>query len=90
MNTMTVPRTAGQAIGAITKLTNKQDAKDVLTVNVEYNQLAALLEEGDVNDPETGYSKYPGNTNSFIIDNDVYQVVMAKYKGAIPEFVKNV
>ena len=87
MNTMTVPRTAGQAIGAITKLTNKQDANDVLTVNVEYNQLAALLEEGDVNDPKTGYSKYPGNTNSFVINNDVYQVVMAKYKGAIPEFV---
>jgi len=87
MNTISVPRTAGQAIGAITKLTNTQDANDVLTINVEYNQLAALLEEGDVNDPKTGFSKFPGNTNSFIIDNEVYQVVMAKYKGAIPEFV---
>jgi len=87
MNTMTVPRTAGQAIGAITKLTNTKDASDVLTVNVEYNQLAALLEEGDVNDPATGYSKYPGNTNSFVVDLAVYERVMAKFKGAIPEFV---
>eukprot|EP01084_Bolivina_argentea_P009428 17598_1 len=87
MNTMTVPRTAGQAIGAITKLSNKNNAKDVLTINVEYNQLSALLVEGDVNDPNTGYSAYPGNTNSFIINNDVYCVVMEKYKGAIPEFV---
>merc|ERR1712228_282501 len=84
---MTVPRTAGQAIGAITKLTNKQNVNDVLTINVEYNQLSSLLEEGDVNDPKTGYSKFPGNTNSFIINNDIYQIVMEKYKGAIPEFV---
>merc|ERR1719229_1309997 len=87
MNTISVPRTAGQAIGAITKLTNTQDANDVLTINVEYNQLAALLEEGDINDPKTGFSKFPGNTNSFIINNDVYCVIMNKYKGAIPEFV---
>ncbi len=87
MNTMTVPRTAGQAIGAITKLTNKNNSADVLTVNVEYNQLSALLSEGDVNDPQTGFSKYPGNTNSFIINNEVYCVVMDRYKGAIPEFV---
>eukprot|EP00485_Elphidium_margaritaceum_P003951 CAMPEP_0202686322 /NCGR_PEP_ID=MMETSP1385-20130828/2140_1 /ASSEMBLY_ACC=CAM_ASM_000861 /TAXON_ID=933848 /ORGANISM="Elphidium margaritaceum" /LENGTH=627 /DNA_ID=CAMNT_0049340881 /DNA_START=40 /DNA_END=1923 /DNA_ORIENTATION=+ len=87
MNTMTVPRTAGQAIGAITKLTNKQNANDVLTINVEYNQLAALLPDGDVNDPSTGYSQYPGNTNSFVINNDAYALVMEKYKGAIPEFV---
>eukprot|EP00486_Rosalina_sp_Unknown_P016643 CAMPEP_0201597326 /NCGR_PEP_ID=MMETSP0190_2-20130828/193872_1 /ASSEMBLY_ACC=CAM_ASM_000263 /TAXON_ID=37353 /ORGANISM="Rosalina sp." /LENGTH=330 /DNA_ID=CAMNT_0048058285 /DNA_START=738 /DNA_END=1730 /DNA_ORIENTATION=- len=84
---MTVPRTAGQAIGAITKLTNKNDVNDILTINVEYNQLAALLPEGDVNEKETGYSKFPGNTNSFIINNDTYCIVMDKYKGAIPEFV---
>eukprot|EP00484_Ammonia_sp_Unknown_P017583 CAMPEP_0197039630 /NCGR_PEP_ID=MMETSP1384-20130603/16411_1 /TAXON_ID=29189 /ORGANISM="Ammonia sp." /LENGTH=635 /DNA_ID=CAMNT_0042470259 /DNA_START=84 /DNA_END=1991 /DNA_ORIENTATION=- len=87
MNSMTVPRTAGQALGAITKLTNKNNANDVLTINVEYNQLAALLPDGDVNDPKTGFSQYPGNTNTFVINNDVYCVVMEKYKGAIPEFV---
>ena len=87
MNSMTVPRTAGQAIGAITKLTNKNNSDDILTINVEYNQLSALLPDGDVNEESTGYSKYPGNTNSFIINNDTYIEVMGKYKGAIPEFV---
>lgn len=87
MNSMTVPRTAGQAIGAITKLTNKNNSNDILTINVEYNQLSALLPQGDINEKETGYSKFPGNTNSFIINNDTYCIVMDKYKGAIPEFV---
>ena len=39
-----------------------------MVINVEYNQLDPLLRasgnpEGDVNDPATGFSPYPGNIN---------------------------
>lgn len=39
-----------------------------MVINVEYNQLDPLLRatghsDGDVNDPETGFSPYPGNIN---------------------------
>jgi hypothetical protein len=39
-----------------------------MVLNVEYNQLDPLLRasghpDGDVNDPTTGYSPYPGNIN---------------------------
>merc|ERR1719373_835456 len=89
MNTITIPRLAGQAVGGIALLKHEDGSE--LTINVEYNQLGPLLKstgdkKGDVAN-ETGFSPYPGNTNSFIIDNEVYQVVMEKYKGAIPEFV---
>lgn len=39
-----------------------------MVLNVEYNQLDPLLRasghpDGDVNDPATGYSPFPGNIN---------------------------
>jgi hypothetical protein len=42
-----------------------------MVINVEYNQLDPLLRatghpDGDVNDPETGFSPYPGNINQVL------------------------
>lgn len=42
-----------------------------MVLNVEYNQLDPLLRasgypDGDVNDPTTGYSPFPGNINQVI------------------------
>ncbi len=63
MNSLAVPRKAKEQIGAIAKLTHTDGHS--LTINVEYNQLDPLLrgtinKEGDVNDPQTGYSPFPG------------------------------
>jgi UDP-sugar pyrophosphorylase len=43
-----------------------------MTLNVEYNQLDPLLRatinpEGDVNDPATGHSPFPGNINQLVL-----------------------
>ncbi|ETO24200.1 hypothetical protein RFI_12957 [Reticulomyxa filosa] len=92
MNSITIPRRPKQPIGAITQLRHTGN-DDVLTINVEYNQLEPLLKncsesrEGDIADNRTGYSKYPGNCNTLILKLDTYNRVMAKTKGAVPEFV---
>ena len=71
----------GEAAGAITKLASKDGdgAKD-LVINVEYNQLAPLLldatGEGDVNDPATGFSPYPGNANVLVLELDSYAATL--------------
>jgi len=88
MNSVTVPRRPGQALGAITTL---KKGKEVLTVNVEYNQLGPLLQstgdkKGDVADA-SGYSPYPGNCNVFILRLNTYAALMAKTNGLMPEFV---
>ena len=48
-------------------------------LNVEYNQLDPLLREGDgagdVNDPDTGFSPYPGNINQLVFALDPYSEV---------------
>jgi len=85
MNTVTVPRRPGQAMGAITRL--KKD-KEVVTVNVEYNQLDALLKgSGGDKAGKDGFSPYPGNTNVFIVKADTYAAVLEKSQGLMPEFV---
>jgi len=89
MNTITIPRLAGQAVGGITLLKHEDGSE--LTINVEYNQLGPLLKstgdkKGDVAN-ESGFSPYPGNTNSFILDHDLYCTILEDSKGAIPEFV---
>jgi len=88
MNSITCPRKAKQAIGAITKLTKGNEQK---TMNVEYNQLDPLLRatvspEGDVND-ETGFSPYPGNINQLVFNLDSYVSILERTKGVMPEFV---
>lgn len=88
MNSITCPRKAKQAIGAITKLTKGDEER---TINVEYNQLDPLLratghDDGDVNDA-TGFSPFPGNINQLLFNLDSYVAVLERTKGVMPEFV---
>lgn len=89
MNTLAIGRKAGENVGAICTLEGKDG--DALTVNVEYNQLAPLLLAaglgGDVAEPSTGLSAFPGNTNILLFQLPQYLEVLKKTNGAIPEFV---
>jgi UDP-sugar pyrophosphorylase len=90
MNSMAVPRKAKQAVGGIAKL--KKVTGEERTINVEYNQLDPLLRasgypDGDVNDPNTGFSPYPGNINQLLFQLKPYCQVLKRSKGAMPEFV---
>ena len=63
VNSLCVPRKAGEAIGGIARLRSERSGSS-MTINVEYNQLDPLLRatvspEGDVND-DSGWSPYPG------------------------------
>ncbi|QDZ20571.1 UTP--glucose-1-phosphate uridylyltransferase [Chloropicon primus] len=89
VNSLAVPRKAKEAIGAICKLVK---AESSMTLNVEYNQLDPLLRstvnpEGDVNDPSTGFSPYPGNINQLIFSVPDYHKQLESSKGHVPEFV---
>jgi len=95
VNSLTVPRKPGEAVGAICKLVpdedgKKRDLKD-LTINVEYNQLDALLKStpvgGDAADAKTGLSPYPGNINVLVFKAKPYAVALEKSHGIVPEFV---
>ena len=62
------------------------------TINVEYNQLDPLLRasgfpDGDVNDPNTGFSPFPGNINQLLFKLRPYAEALLRTKGAMPEFV---
>ncbi len=88
VNSMVVPRTAGEAAGGIVRL---ESETRTLTINVEYNQLDPLLRasghpDGDVAD-DTGYSPYPGNTNVLVMALAPYVDTLARTEGGIPEFV---
>jgi UDP-sugar pyrophosphorylase len=98
MNTISVPRRAGDASGALMTLTRSADsgadaaAAAGVTVNVEYNQLDALVRSsldarGDYNDPATGTSPFPGNTNQLIFALPAYAAALQASAGAMPEFV---
>uniref|UniRef100_A0A7S1BAW7 UTP-monosaccharide-1-phosphate uridylyltransferase n=1 Tax=Corethron hystrix TaxID=216773 RepID=A0A7S1BAW7_9STRA len=91
MNSIATPRFAKQAIGGITRLENASTGA-TRTINIEYNQLDPLLRstgfpEGDVADPKTGFSPYPGNINQLIFSLPVYSNVLDRTEGAMPEFV---
>ena len=69
MNSLTVPRSPGEAAGAICSLV--REGAPPLVINVEYNQLDALLKtngDGDTAD-ESGYSPYPGNVNTLVLSS---------------------
>ena len=92
MNTISVPRKAGDASGALMTLTADGGKGRAITVNVEYNQLDALVKgagagAGDVNDPSTGCSPYPGNTNQLIVALAPYAAALGASGGRMPEFV---
>ena len=101
VNTVAVPRVAKQAIGALVKLSNVVTGSK-LTMNVEHDFLDSLLKGseygddrgqgggteagGDVSDPLTGYSPYPGNTNQILFCIKSY-LNMLFYFGQIEDFV---
>eukprot|EP00898_Chlorokybus_atmophyticus_P004496 jgi/Chlat1/5047/Chrsp33S05056 len=90
VNSLAVPRRAKESIGAITELTHTDGSK--ITINVEYNQLDPLLRattfpDGDVNDPKTGFSPFPGNINQLVFALEPYAHTLDKTKGLITEFV---
>lgn len=89
VNSLTVPRKPGEAVGAICKLNHKNGSS--LTINVEYNQLDPLLRstisaDGDKAD-HTGFSPFPGNINVLIFNALSYRAALDKSGGAVPEFV---
>uniref|UniRef100_A0A7S1YBI8 UTP-monosaccharide-1-phosphate uridylyltransferase n=1 Tax=Grammatophora oceanica TaxID=210454 RepID=A0A7S1YBI8_9STRA len=92
MNSICIPRLAGEAAGAITRLEHKTDPEKSLVINVEYNQLDPLLqtqaEGGDVADETTGYSPFPGNANNLVLELDAYhQTLKGEDQGVVLEFV---
>jgi len=96
MNTLSVPRKAGDASGALMTLTSSGadggPPARAVTVNVEYNQLDALVRgsvdsRGDYNLPSTGNSPFPGNTNQLIFHLPAYVAALEASAGAMPEFV---
>jgi UDP-sugar pyrophosphorylase len=91
VNSMSIPRIAKQAVGAITKLVNAADGSS-MTINIEYNQLDPLLRatgsaDGDVNDPVTGFSPYPGNINQLLFSLEPYMTELYRSHGIMSEFV---
>lgn len=87
-NSIGVPRVMGESVGAITKLVS---ARKEMTINVEYNQLDALLLDSHLTG-ERGLGKgmcssFPGNTNALIICLKNYLDVLEKSKGVIAEFI---
>jgi UDP-sugar pyrophosphorylase len=90
VNSLTIPRKPGDAVGAICQLTNSETNKTI-TLNVEYNQLDPLLkskynQNGDVANEE-GLSNFPGNTNVLLFELSSYVENLERTKGITPEFV---
>ena len=78
-------------MGAICRLVKDDDSGEDLVINVEYNQLDALLKakwnpDGDVAN-ERGYSSFPGNTNTLVFKIPDYCDSLQASGGIIPEFV---
>ena len=89
VNSVAVSRTAGESIGGLMKLTSAGGQS--MTVNVEYNQIDALLKStveprGDVAG-EDGFSPYPGSINQLILALGPYAANLKATGGAMPEFV---
>ena len=89
VNSVCVPRTAGESIGGLMRLTHKDGR--MMTTNVEYNQIDALLKEtvdprGDVAGPD-GFSPYPGSINQLLFELKPYEAKLRKSGGMMPEFV---
>mmetsp|Transcript_42448 Transcript_42448/g.133715 ORF Transcript_42448/g.133715 Transcript_42448/m.133715 type:complete len:610 (+) Transcript_42448:195-2024(+) len=85
VNTMAVPRKAGDACGAIMKL-RRPDGTSLIN-NVEYNEVQDLLGDKMDYDPKLGESPYPGNTNQIIFKLSSYLQALVESNGKVPEFV---
>lgn len=72
---------------------HKSDPSKSLVINVEYNQLDPLLRTqgdclGDVPDPKTGYSPFPGNANNLVLELSAYaKTLRGEDQGVVLEFV---
>ena len=92
MNSITVPRRPGEASGSVCRLA-KKDGSDGVTTNVEYNQLNPLLQAAFGRDDAAaegcpdGFSAYPGNVNSFVVEMGAYVRALKVSGGLMPEFV---
>ncbi|KAL4157119.1 hypothetical protein PRNP1_006144 [Phytophthora ramorum] len=88
----TVPRKAKDASGGIVRFTSPSGRHSAL-FNVEYHELDQFLRtrakaefpDGDVNDPKTGFSPFPGNINGIVAALDSYVPVLEASKGFVPE-----
>ncbi|CAD7925998.1 unnamed protein product [Amoebophrya sp. A120] len=94
MNSLAVPRKAGEAAGAIVQLVRKPGAADTgmpanLVINVEYNLLGGLLADqgGDSAINEANDSAYPGNCNILLFQLEKYVAALENSQGVMPEFV---
>jgi len=88
MNSITIPRVPGEAIGAICKIENKALNKTI-TTNIEYNimsNLAKSLEGGKEPTDAHGYSVFPGNSNAILFHIPSYNEVLKESNGNVPEF----
>jgi len=80
-------------VGAIVKLEHNDDPNQSMVINVEYNQLDPVLKSqgnrlGDVPDPDTGYSPFPGNINNIVIELTSYlHTLKGEDQGVVNEFV---
>jgi len=88
VNSVCVARKAGESIGGIMQLSKGGES---MTVNVEYNQIDALLKatvepKGDVDGPD-GYSPWPGSINQLLFALAPYAAKLKQTGGAMPEFV---
>lgn len=101
MTTLCIPRHAEDAIGALCLLNRKPpcpggppDQSDPnlpsrLTINVEYNQMRALVGPSEPSVVVGGerFSVFPGNSNVFVVNLDDYLKVLTKTEGLVSEFV---
>ncbi|MFA6600554.1 MAG: UTP--glucose-1-phosphate uridylyltransferase, partial [Candidatus Omnitrophota bacterium] len=92
MNLVAVPREAGEATGAVVDLYETATGQRRSTQNVEYDKLGPLLRDtvnpqGDVPDPQTGLSPFPGNINVYVLHLPDYAEVLEATNGLIEEFI---
>jgi len=95
MNSVTVPRRPGEEVGAICSLnravTENEESMPMaadITINVEYNQIKALMgETPEPLAPGSDCSVYPGNINVLVFQASPYLKTLAKTEGVITEFV---
>lgn len=95
-----VQRKAKDASGAVVRFVQPREssladdgASTAPLFNVEYHELdqflrtkaRALFPDGDVNDPRTGFSSFPGNINHVVVALAPYTAVLRVSGGFVPE-----